>query len=64
MLYFAEVFSGLVAKSSKFYQEHPAIQTARAPIAVYIFGRKPPTGARPESERRFSSFFVTSPPVC
>jgi hypothetical protein len=28
MLYFAEFFSGLVAKSSKFYQEHSAIQTA------------------------------------
>jgi hypothetical protein len=26
MLYFADYFSGLVAKSSKFYQEHPAIQ--------------------------------------
>jgi hypothetical protein len=29
MLYFAEFFSGLVAKSSKFYQEHPANQPAR-----------------------------------
>jgi hypothetical protein len=29
MLYFAEYFSGLFAKSSKFYQEHPANQTAQ-----------------------------------
>jgi hypothetical protein len=52
MLYFADVFSGLVAKSSKFYQEHPANQTARARIVVYIFGTpaaflSPPEVARP-----------------
>src|SRR5688572_1655495 len=32
MLYFAEYFSGLFAKSSKFYQEQPAIQTASARV--------------------------------
>jgi hypothetical protein len=30
MLYFADYFSGLVAKSSKFYQEHKAIQQRAA----------------------------------
>jgi hypothetical protein len=42
MLYFAEVFSGLVAKSSKFYQEHPANQTARDRICGFIFSARQP----------------------
>jgi hypothetical protein len=43
MLYFAEVISSLFAKSSKFYQEHPANQTAiRALFRVFaVFPRFP-----------------------